>query len=603
MHETGLDRSIDAVEAFCYGRQPTEWQGLQGFCIGLASSGKRSSCKTADVAAQKGRHAMEKPLVGVPLRSDVSTDGRALEHLLDATRRSLQRAGAFVVPIAPVQDIDYHLTPNASWPALTEAEKADIDRALSLVDGLFIPGGYKFCQYDRYLLERAVACEMPVLAVCMGMQIMSCYGEDEVSFAPVPDESLHCNRRDTYAHKVRIAPGSRLREIVGADEIAVNSWHKRCVSSNATFETVAWSEDGLIEAMELPGARFCLGVQWHPECMEDGLPLFRWLIKEAADYRAACNMHHRILTLDTHCDTPMFFPQGIDFGTRDERILVDLHKMTEGHQDATIMVAYLPQPQMGETFSSKVQFDVDGPTAYADLIFDKIEDLVEQNSNYLSIARTPADLMVDKRQGRKSIMLGIENGLALDGKLQNLNHFAQRGIVYMTLCHNGDNDICDSARGCNTHNGLSSFGKQVVRDMNKLGIIVDMSHAAEKSFFDTLDLSEQPIVCSHSSSRALCDHPRNLTDDQMRALAAKGGVAQTTVYHGFLRKDSEATILDAIAHLEHAIKVMGIDHVGLGTDFDGDGGVRGLADSSELINFTRQLLARRYSERDIQKIW
>ena len=139
--------------------------------------------------------------------------------------------------------------------------------------------------------------------------------------------------------------------------------------------------------------------------------------------------------------------------------------------------------------------------------------------------------------------------------------------------------------------------------MNRLGIMVDMSHAAEKSFYDALDISQAPIVCSHSSSRALCDHPRNLTDDQMRALAAKGGVAQTTVYHGFLRQDGEATILDAVAHLEHAIKIMGIDHVGLGTDFDGDGGVRGLADASELINFTRQLLARRYSERDIQKIW
>ena len=110
-------------------------------------------------------------------------------------------------------------------------------------------------------------------------------------------------------------------------------------------------------------------------------------------------------------------------------------------------------------------------------------------------------------------------------------------------------------------------------------------------------------MCSHSSARALCDHPRNLTDDQMRALAAKGGVAQTTIYHGFLRQDSESCILDVMEHLEHAIQVMGIDHVGLGTDFDGDGGVRGLADASELILFTKQLLRRRYSEEDIQKIW
>jgi microsomal dipeptidase-like Zn-dependent dipeptidase len=208
-----------------------------------------------------------------------------------------------------------------------------------------------------------------------------------------------------------------------------------------------------------------------------------------------------------------------------------------------------------------------------------------------------------KHQGLKSIMLGIENGLALEGKLENLQHFADRGVVYVTLCHNGDNDICDSARGNNTHNGVSAFGEQVIREMNRLGILVDLSHGGEKSFYDALDISSQPIVCSHSSSRALCDHPRNLSDDQMRALAAKGGVAQTTIYHGFLKKDGEATILDVMAHLDHAIDVMGIDHVGLGTDFDGDGGVLGLADSSELINFTRQLLARRYSEQDIQKIW
>ena len=314
-------------------------------------------------------------------------------------------------------------------------------------------------------------------------------------------------------------------------------------------------------------------------------------------------MHRRVLTLDTHCDTPMFFPQGVDFGSRDSRILVDLHKMTEGHQDATIMVAYLPQPQMGETFSSKVAFDVSSPTEYANLIFDKIEELVDKNRRHLSIARTPVDLMADKRQGRKSIMLGIENGLALNGQLQNLRHFAQRGIVYMTLCHNGDNDICDSARGCMTHNGVSQFGQQVIREMNRLGIMVDLSHASEKSFYDALKISDQPIVCSHSSCRALCDHPRNLTDEQMRALAAKGGVMQVTLYNGFLVKDGEATVLDALKHLEHAIKVMGIDHVGIGTDFDGDGGIRGFANSSEVINFTRQLMARHYTENEIQKIW
>ena len=323
---------------------------------------------------------------------------------------------------------------------------------------------------------------------------------------------------------------------------------------------------------------------------ESGLPLFKWLVDEAAKFQEVKCLHRRILTLDTHCDTPMFFPQNVDFGSRDPRLLVDLHKMTEGRLDATIMVAYLPQP-------------TEQPQQFADNIFDKIEQMVARNSQYLALARTPQQLWDNKRAGKKSIMLGIENGIALDGKLQNIQHFKERGVVYITLCHNGDNELCDSARGSQTHGGVSDFGAKVIGEMNRLGLMVDLSHAHEKSFYDALELSKTPIVCSHSSARALCDHPRNLTDDQMRALAQKGGVCQITLYNGFLKKDGQATILDAMAHLEHAISVMGIDHVGLGTDFDGDGGICGLANASELTHFTRQLLARRFSEADIQKIW
>ena len=133
--------------------------------------------------------------------------------------------------------------------------------------------------------------------------------------------------------------------------------------------------------------------------------------------------------------------------------------------------------------------------------------------------------------------------------------------------------------------------------------MVDLSHASEKSFYDALQISRTPIVCSHSSCRALCDHPRNLDDDQLRAMAQKGGVVQITLYPAFLRQDGEACILDVIDHLEHAICVMGIDHIGIGTDFDGDGGVIGMENSSELIQFTLQLLRRKYSERDIARIW
>ena len=448
--------------------------------------------------------------------------------------------------------------------------------------------------------------QMPILGICRGIQtlVVALGGKVCQDIAATVKHSQDADRSEP-THSVTVKENSTLYNIYKEDNLFVNSFHHQAVSAPGDrFRFTATAPDGIVEAIESTEFKSIIGVQWHPECMGDaGQPLFRWLITEAAAYRQAQQLHDRILTLDTHCDTPMLFPQSIHFDQRDPRILVDLHKMTEGRQDATIMVCYLPQPKDGESFASKVDFDVQTPTAYADLIFDKIEDIVSQNKPYISLARTPQDLYENKRQGRKSIMLGIENGLALGGDLQNVSHFADRGVVYITLCHNGDNDLCDSARGNNTHGGVSPFGAEVIGEMNRLGLMVDLSHAGEKSFYDALDISQTPIVCSHSSCRALCDHPRNLTDDQMRRLAAKGGVMQVTLYQGFLVSDGQATILDAMHHLEHAISIMGIDHVGLGTDFDGDGGILGLRDSSELLQFTRQLLSRRYSEDDIQKIW
>ncbi len=459
---------------------------------------------------------------------------------------------------------------------------------------------------ELMLVRLAFNRQIPMLGICRGIQTLAIAlgGKVEQDIEQQVKHSQDADRSEP-THSVCLVKGSTLYNIYGSERIMVNSFHHQAVSQpGKRFRVIARSADNIIEAIESSEYKSILGVQWHPEWLEeDGQKIFRWLVEQASEFGVAKQLHDKILTLDTHCDTPMFFPQGVHFEHRDPRILVNLHKMTDGRQDATMMVAYLPQPQAGESFRSKVEFDVETPTQYADLIFDKIGDIVAQNAEYLAFARTPADLYANKRAGRKSIMLGIENGLALHHDLANVEHFAKRGIVYITLCHNGDNDICDSARGCNTHHGVSPFGEQVIHEMNRLGVMVDLSHGGEKSFYDALDISRTPIVCSHSSSRALCDVPRNLTDDQMRALAAKGGVAQTTLYHGFLRKDGEADIRDAIAHLEHAIDVMGIEHVGLGTDFDGDGGIRGLADSSELILFTQQLLRRRYSEADIAKIW
>ena len=544
--------------------------------------------------------APRKPVIGI-----TGNYGEQTCKLAEGYYKSVLRAGGVPVIIPPLADTDA------------------IINTLEHLDGLILSGG---ADYDPHyageepsaklgdinserdlpeLLTTRLAYnrQLPMLGICRGIQTlaMALGGHVAQDLSEVrgqlaaPGTVCHSQQeeRSVATHRVAIDKDSTLYNIYGST-LHVNSFHHQAVDdSGARFRIVARADDGIVEAMESTEHKSIMGVQWHPECLADGAPLFDWLIGEARQYRQAVDMHQRTLTLDTHCDTPMFFPQQVEFGHRDERILVDLHKMAEGRQDATIMVAYLPQSMPL----------ADHPKAYADSIFDKIEDIVGRHSRYIGIARTPAELWQNKHLGKKSIMLGIENGHALEGQIENLRHFARRGIVYMTLCHNGDNDICDSARGSRTHGGISDFGRQVVGEMNRLGIMVDLSHAAESSFYDALALSRTPIVCSHSSCRALCDHPRNLTDDQMRALAQAGGVMQVTLYHGFLVDDGVATIDDAMRHLEHAISVMGIDHVGLGTDFDGDGGISGLASAAELLNFTRQLLARRFSPEDIQKIW
>ena len=320
------------------------------------------------------------------------------------------------------------------------------------------------------------------------------------------------------------------------------------------------------------------------------------LVREAASFKEAKSLHNRILTLDSHCDTPMFFDQQINFASRNPKILVDLHKMTEGHLDATIMVAYLEQQGLTDE-------DLLAATAKADRILSEIEAMVARSNQYVSIAYTPTDLYRLKAERKKAIMLGIENGYAIGREIRNVERFRNRGVVYMTLCHNGNNQLCGSCRYNDEGLGVNAFGEEVIHEMNRVGMMVDISHAGDRTFYDALDISTKPIVASHSSSRALCNHPRNLTDDQLRALAAKGGVAQVTLYNGFLKEEGQATIQDAIRHLNHMVDVMDIEHVGIGTDFDGDGGIIGCASASELINFTRCLLKERYSEDDIRRIW
>ena len=550
--------------------------------IGITGNYAELTCRLGEGYYKQVVAAGGTPVIIPPL-SDANSISNTLDHI-DAL---LLSGGADINPLYLGEEPDAHL--------------GAINRERDLPELLM----------TRLAFNR----QMPILGICRGIQTLAvALGGRVAQHIDTPIRHSQEADRAEPTHTVVIEPDTTLYNIYSErtvrveDEaiLPVNSFHHQAVSlPGPHFKMAAQSKDGTIEAMESSEWKPVLGVQWHPECLgEDGLPLFSWLVEEGRKYRQLQQMHDRILTLDTHCDTPMFFPQGVCFSRRDPRILVDLPKMTEGRLDATIMVCYLPQPKKAsDPFKNYVSFNVEGPRAYANLIFDKIENIVATDAGRVALARTPADLWANKKAGKKSIMLGIENGLALEGRLENVAHFARRGVVYITLCHNGDNDICDSARGDKTHGGISEFGRQVIGEMNRLGLMVDLSHAADSSFYDALQISRTPIVCSHSSSRALCNHPRNLTDDQMKALSQKGGVCQITLYKGFLNSTSEATILDAMAHLDHAIELMGIDHVGLGTDFDGDGGVPGLADASELSLFTRQLLQRRYSEADIQKIW
>ena len=536
---------------------------------------------------------------------------------IDATVRSayyrqILRAGGTPLLIPPVADIPTILSTLDTVDAVLLTGGGDFNPLWNGDEP--VPGLHNINRErdlpELMLTRFAYDRQMPLLGICRGIQTLAIALDGHVvQDMPHTEQLLKHSQdadREEPTHSVSIFPQTTLHSIYNADRIYVNSFHHQAIDvPGSRLRTSAKAPDGTIEAIESSEHKAVLGVQWHPEWLgDDGLPLFRWLVDEARLQREARRFHQRNITIDSHCDTPMFFPQGIHFEQRDPRILYDLHKMQEGGPDAVTMVAYLPQPKEDEQFKDIAPFAVDGPRQYADLIFDKINETVLRDTNYIALARNERDLLFNKHQGKRSLMIGIENGLAIENDIANVEHFAKRGIVYITLCHNGDNQICDSARRSNaTHGGVSEFGAKVIAEMNRLGIMVDLSHAAESSFYDALDISSTPIVCSHSNAKALCDVPHNITDDQMRALAAKDGVCQITLYNGFLTTDGKACIDDAMRHLDHAISIMGIDHVGLGTDFDGDGGVPGLANASELINFTKAMLRRRYSEDDMAKIW
>ena len=411
-------------------------------------------------------------------------------------------------------------------------------------------------EFDLILLRLATNRQLPVMGICRGHQLIN------VAFSGSVYQDIHSQHeatlfkhsqtmpREQASHSIRITDtSSRLFDLLKKEpDIFVNSFHHQAVKDIAPeFKETAVAPDGINEAMEHPEKEI-FSVQWHPEAMaanddELMLELFRHHVETARLFKEAKRIHSRNVILDSHTDTPMIFPGQFNIGLK-EGGKVNLPLMEEGMVDAAIMVAYIPQ---GKRDDESLQQATD----FAMNRLNEIHRQMEINRGRMNIARTSQEVWVTKDAGKKAIMLGLENGYAIGKDIRNIARFKELGVSYITLCHNGNNDICDSARGEAEWGGLSPFGKEVVAEMNRLGILVDVSHAAESTFYDALEVSTQPIIASHSSARALCNHPRNLTDEQLKALAEKQGVVQVCLYKGFINEDAEkASLTDAIRHIK-----------------------------------------------------
>ena len=314
-------------------------------------------------------------------------------------------------------------------------------------------------------------------------------------------------------------------------------------------------------------------------------------------------LHAATLTLDTHID--IRWPEPPDAtGETDRR--VDFPKMLRGGLKAAVFIAYTPQGKR----------DAEGLAAAAARAEAMLRHIrTRANGTTRHFCATAAELEAAHAAGALAVLSAVENGNALARDLSRLKLWRDLGAIYLTLTHDGHNDLADAARpkpdlgdGVAEHGGLSPFGRDVVREMNRLGLLVDVSHSAKSSMMQAAELSRVPVVATHSCCRALCDHPRNLDDEQLDMLRATGGLVQITALDAFLRPvppggKSPATVKDMVDHVDYAVKRIGIDHVGLSSDFDGGGGIPGWGDASQTMNLTAELHARGYGAREIDLLW
>ena len=302
-----------------------------------------------------------------------------------------------------------------------------------------------------------------------------------------------------------------------------------------------------------------------------------------------------MFVLDSHCDTPTQMMRGLDLGTDNGWGHVDIGKLKEGGVDASFFALY-----------TSAEMAPDAATRYTLEMLGKIYDALETYKDNIALALSPEDAFRNKGKGLVSIFIGMENGSPIQKSLSLLRMYYRMGVRYMTLTHNGDNEIADSAaEGCRWH-GLSPFGREVIAEMNRIGMIVDIAHVSDETFYDVIECSKSPIVSTHSCCRALAGHRRNMTDDMLHALSGNGGVMQVNFYPAFLSDNYESrlpSVSDVADHIDHAVNVAGIDHVGIGTDYDGiEITPAGLEDISKLPMVFDELTKRGYSDDQIEKI-
>jgi membrane dipeptidase len=373
-------------------------------------------------------------------------------------------------------------------------------------------------------------------------------------------------------------------------------------------------------------------------CISAGMVLARSMAADGISERAK-KLHFSSIVIDTHDDTTQrFFDAGFDLGARNALGSIDIPRMKEGGLGAIFFSIWIPSKITGQEAVKRALAQIDA-----------VHEQVRKHSSDLMLVTTAEGIREAHKQGKIAALIGVEGGHMIASDLGVLRRYAALGARYMTLTHSGNAEWADSSTAKPEHNGLSEFGKDVVREMNRLGMIVDVSHVSDKTFADVLAVSKAPVFASHSDCRAICDAPRNMTDDMIRALAAKGGVIQINYHVGFLSQEfrnaekahpewDKAIALEVqkrcgdrqgcqliegdrvtreyvlrgdlprvdwtkiIEHIDRAVKIAGIEHVGLGSDFDGANMPFGMEDVSKLPQITNALLEKGYSEGDVKKI-